>query len=98
MKESRRKELRIVERFIEVYCSAHHGTTSGELCGECSDLLEYARERLAKCPHDPKPKCKNCKTHCYSPEYRRKIREVMRYSGMYFVKRGRLDWIVKYYF
>ena len=25
--------------------------------------------------------CRNCKVHCYKPEMREKIREVMRYSG-----------------
>lgn len=25
--------------------------------------------------------CSNCKVHCYKPEMREKIREVMRYSG-----------------
>lgn len=25
--------------------------------------------------------CNNCKVHCYKPEMREKIRQVMRYSG-----------------
>ena len=32
-----------------------------------------------------------------TPEYRAKIKEVMRFSGIYFVKRGRLDWLVRYF-
>jgi hypothetical protein len=81
---------------VEVYCK-HHDGANGSLCGDCEDLLEYARERLEKCPYDPKPKCKDCETHCYRPKYREKIREVMRFSGMHFARRGRIDWMVRYF-
>jgi hypothetical protein len=91
------KQLSVVTRFVEVYCREHHGTNGTGPCSECRDLLDYARTRLAKCPYDPKPACKACRTHCYKPEYRRKMQSVMRFSGMYFVKRGRLDWLVKYF-
>jgi hypothetical protein len=59
--------------------------------------VEYARDRLIACPYDPKPKCKHCPTHCYKPAMRRRVREVMQFGGMHFVKRGRLDWLVKYF-
>jgi len=91
------RERQILGRFIEVYCRAHHGTAGRALCGDCADLLAYAEMRLARCPYDPKPKCKDCPTHCYRPEQRAKIREVMKFSGMYFVKRGRIDWMIKYF-
>ena len=90
-------QVRTLRRFVEVYCRAHHETDDGGLCHECRALFAYARERRQKCPHDPKPKCKDCHTHCYTPEYREKIREVMRFSGMHFVKRGRLDWLIRYF-
>lgn len=86
-----------LRQFIEVYCWKKHNSKKGELCPDCSDLWEYAQSRLAKCPYNPKPKCKDCVTHCYKPEYRQKIKEVMRFSGMHFVKRGRFDWLVKYF-
>jgi hypothetical protein len=41
--------------------------------------------------------CKKCPAHCYAPGYRERIREVMRFSGQYLVKHGRLDLIVHYY-
>lgn len=94
--KSRDKQFEILERFIEVYCSAHHGKDKKNLCEDCNELLEYARSRLEKCPYDPKPKCKDCKTHCYKPEYREKIKSIMHFSGMHFVKRGRIDWLIKY--
>jgi len=91
------RDLRILEKFIEVYCRRHHEPPRGELCAECRDLLEYARGKLERCPYDPKPKCKACPTHCYEPARRARVREVMRFSGMHFVKRGRLDWLVRYF-
>ena len=91
------RELATLRRFVEVYCHAHHGSNGCGLCIECGDLLEYAQKRLGKCPYDPKPKCKDCTTHCFKPEYRERIRDVMRFSGMHFVKRGGIDWMVRYF-
>jgi len=90
-------DIKIVNRFTEVFCNSHHGTKNRELCSECQDLVEYSIKRLEKCPYDPKPKCKNCETHCYKPVYREKMKQIMKYSGMYFVKRGRIDWAIKYF-
>ena len=28
---------------------------------------------------------------------RKRVREIMKYSGMHFVKRGSVDWLVKYF-
>lgn len=39
------------------------------------DRLEHCRYGVDKAA------CKNCPTHCYRPEMRQAIREVMRYSG-----------------
>lgn len=89
------RDTALVEKFITVYCRKHHGDTG--LCEECRDLLEYARERRERCPYDPKPACKDCRTHCYRPAYRERMKAVMRFSGMYFAKRGRLDWLVRYF-
>jgi hypothetical protein len=67
------------------------------LCGECRTLLLHAVSKRAICPCEPKPSCKKCVTHCYAPGYRETIREVMRYSGMRLIKKGRLDLIRKYF-
>lgn len=91
------KQLQTLKKFIEVYCSKKHRTAGGQLCDECRELLDYAADRLAKCPMDPKPKCKDCEVHCYDQAHRDRIKEVMKFSGMYFVKRGRIDWLVKYF-
>ena len=91
------QDLATLEKFVAVYCHKKHRTPKGRLCAECNDLLTYARERLAKCPMDPKPKCKDCPTHCYADAYRRRIKDVMRFSGIHFVKRGRIDWLIRYF-
>ncbi len=89
------RQQAVLARFTQVYCRERHRTAA--LCDECQELLAYARTRLEKCPFDPKPPCKNCEVHCYQRAYRDRIREVMRFSGLYFIKRGRLDWLVKYF-
>jgi hypothetical protein len=96
MDTAKEKQFEILTKFIDTYCKYHHNTDC-ELCPECANLRDYARQRLEKCPYDPKPKCKDCTTHCYKPEYRKQVREVMKFSGMHYVKRGRLDWLVKYF-
>lgn len=68
-----------------------------KLCRQCHKLLSHGAAKLMLCPYDPKPTCKKCPTHCYAPGYRERIRKVMRFSGMYLIKHGRLDLISRYY-
>lgn len=74
-------EVRTVRAMINIYCRAHHAAAR-DLCADCADLLAYAEERIAKCPFGiNKPVCNRCTVHCYKPEMREKVREVMRYAG-----------------
>jgi hypothetical protein len=66
------------------------------LCPECAQLLTYGLTMRLKCAYDPKPMCKKCETQCYHGEYKAKIREVMKFSGMHMVKHGRLDMLYHY--
>ena len=76
------RELLTVTRMVEIYCSAHHGHSDGMLCEECSEFLNYAAERLQKCPYgEDKPTCAKCPIHCYKPERKAQARKIMRYSG-----------------
>lgn len=78
---NKEKELEVVTLMIKRYCRGRHGTRRG-LCPDCEELLDYVKLRRSKCPHgDKKPFCSNCRIHCYRPEMRERIREVMRYSG-----------------
>ena len=68
------------------------------LCQDCQKLLNHGIAKLLQCPYDPKPMCKKCPTHCYAPGYRERIREVMRFSGLYLAKHGRVDLMIHYLF
>jgi hypothetical protein len=75
------RELKTVQKMIELYCRDHHGSKSGA-CGSCRLLADYAERRLLLCPfQENKTTCSKCAVHCYKPEYKRKIIEVMRYAG-----------------
>ncbi|OGN87747.1 MAG: hypothetical protein A2Z74_01510 [Chloroflexi bacterium RBG_13_46_9] len=76
-----KREEKTVAAMIALYCQSHHHHGHG-LCASCDELQDYARERLGKCPYqEGKTICSKCKVHCYKPEMREKIREIMRYSG-----------------
>lgn len=68
------------------------------LCQDCQKLFTHGIAKLLQCPYDPKPMCKKCPTHCYAPGYRERMREVMRFSGLYLVKHGRIDLMFHYFF
>jgi hypothetical protein len=81
------REKRTVEAMIRLYCAGRHGTRE-RLCDECSDLLQYAMQRLEKCPfQEHKPTCADCPIHCYRPLMRERIRSVMKYAGPRMVRR-----------
>ena len=67
-----------------------------QLCESCSHLLAYGIRKRSRCPYDPKPLCKKCESQCYSQNYKQKVRQVMRFSGPYLIKRGRLDLLYHY--
>jgi hypothetical protein len=75
------RERKTVEAMIRIYCRDRHETRT-PLCDDCSNLLNYARKRLDMCPfQEGKTSCGNCRVHCYKPDMRGKIRDVMRYAG-----------------
>ena len=74
------RERKTIDAMIRLFCRDRHG--SRDLCPSCEDLLDYSRKRLEACPYgEGKPTCTRCPVHCYKPEMREQIREVMRYSG-----------------
>ena len=76
------KEKKTIAIMIQIFCNAHHGTGRNLLCPACTELLDYANERLDKCPYgEKKGACSKCKIHCYKPDMRKNITEVMRFSG-----------------
>lgn len=81
VESKREREKRMVSQMIALYCKKRHHSGVG-LCPDCAALDAYARQRSDKCPFmETKTFCSNCTVHCYKPEMRQKIREVMRFSG-----------------
>lgn len=81
IEEKREQEEETVSRMISIYCHAKHHTKKG-LCPECLQLEEYARSRSRQCPFmESKTFCSCCKVHCYRPDMKEQIRQVMRFSG-----------------
>jgi hypothetical protein len=75
------RERKTVKAMIRLYCAGHH-QSKGILDAECKELLEYAFERLEKCPfQEGKTTCAKCPVHCYKPDRREQVRAVMRYAG-----------------
>jgi hypothetical protein len=80
MEKKLNEELETVSSMIVLYCSRKH--LSEKLCKECLELQEYAADRIGKCKFaERKPVCRNCTSHCYKPQMREKIRDVMRFAG-----------------
>lgn len=74
------EEKRIVESMIRLYCLHYEGNKN--LCEDCSEILNYAFMRLEKCPYrDNKPTCRKCAIHCYKPEMKQKIKNIMAWAG-----------------
>jgi hypothetical protein len=75
------REKKTIASMIALYCRGHHGPREG-LCDDCAALENYAFCRLDRCPFGPqKPTCAKCPIHCYKPQMRTRVHEVMRYAG-----------------
>ena len=75
------REQATVTAMIRIFCRGRHASRGG-LCPDCAELQAYAMSRLARCPFgQDKPTCADCQVHCYKPQLRERIREVMRYAG-----------------
>ncbi|MBI5485103.1 MAG: nitrous oxide-stimulated promoter family protein [Deltaproteobacteria bacterium] len=109
--KQQKSDIRLIGKFVEVYCDGKHATAEkmafplpqdlGErrICRDCSDFLAYAVARRLKCPlESEKPSCKHCRIHCYARPQLAKVKEIMAYSGKKLMLRGRLDYIWHYFF
>ena len=74
------QEKRTVKAMIAIYC--RYKEHNSELCDECKQLLKYAHRRLEHCKFgEEKSTCRKCPIHCYKPDMREKMRDVMRFAG-----------------
>lgn len=75
------REEKTIETMIKLYCGSKHNIKDSP-CDGCISLINYAKKRVKTCKFgDKKPICGRCKIHCYKPEMRKQIREVMRSTG-----------------
>jgi len=106
-----KKDLRLIGKFVEVYCSGRHGEIERlpfqlpaglgqrSLCAGCDEFMAYAVAKRLNCPLEvEKPSCKKCRIHCYAKAQRELVREIMAYSGRKLMLRGRLDYVWHYFF
>lgn len=76
------RECDTVSKMIVLYCKTHHKAQNDQLCDACQGLKAYAHQRIERCPFgEGKPTCAKCPIHCYQPDRREQIRQVMRFSG-----------------
>jgi hypothetical protein len=59
-------------------------------------MVNHSIAKLMHCLYDPKPIYKTCRTHCYAPGDRKRISEVLKFSGLYLIKRDQLDLLIHY--
>jgi predicted amidophosphoribosyltransferase len=74
------REQQTLSIMLSLYCRGKHSSAE-TLCPACKDLQDYAEGRIRNCSNLAKTTCFRCTVHCYPPELRAKIREVMRYAG-----------------
>jgi hypothetical protein len=111
MNLQQKKDIRLIGKFVEVYCAGKHhgvertcaplpeGLKERSVCPECASFLAYAITKRLNCPLEAeKPTCKHCRIHCYDKLNREKVREIMSYSGRRLLMRGRLDYLWHYFF
>jgi predicted amidophosphoribosyltransferase len=97
--EKFQKEVETLDKFFTIYCKKRHHTqhyvdvelyyndvrVSKELflCSDCQRLINYSFDRLLECPHEVKPKCRECSNPCYEKSEWKKLASIMRYSSIH---------------
>lgn len=110
LNRQQRKDIRIIGRFTQVWCAGHRHPERApydlpgdlpplSLCPDCASFMAYAVARRLSCPLEAeKPSCKHCRIHCYAPQQRALVRQIMAWSGRRMIMRGRLDYLWHYFF
>ncbi|GIU03108.1 nitrous oxide-stimulated promoter family protein [Shewanella morhuae] len=76
-------EHQTIAAMMKIHCKAKHQNQDiTGLCTDCIELLDYAATRLDRCPYgQSKPTCNKCPIHCYKPEQKQMVKEIMIFSG-----------------
>lgn len=71
------EEKRTIRAMIELYYKTHDEPQIDK-----QKMLSYSQLRLDVCRFgEEKPTCKQCPVHCYRPDYKEQMKQIMRYSG-----------------
>ena len=74
------QEKQTIRKMVALYC--RHHLKQDTVPEEYELLAEYACQRLDHCQFgENKKSCKKCPVHCYTPQKRQQIREIMRWAG-----------------
>ena len=104
------KDIKVIAKFTEVWCAGQHhndrqpvtvhqGLQPFKLCPDCTAFLQYAVKKRLCCPLEAeKPTCRRCRIHCYAPQQRALVKQIMAWSGKRMILRGRLDYLWHYFF
>lgn len=87
--DKREEEKKLVFLMIKIFCKSKHKkdkkykkANKSELCEECMELFDYAAGQICGCRFmETKTFCSVCPSHCYKKNMRKRIREVMIFSG-----------------
>lgn len=75
--DSEKHDIRCI---IGLYC--RHRLGQREMPDEYRALADYAESRLDRCRFgEDKTSCKRCPIHCYRPDMRERMRQLMRWIG-----------------
>lgn len=75
------REQKTVEAMIKLYCKNSH-KPDGLPCDKCLTIINYALKRVELCRFGAtKPVCGRCRVHCYKPDMRKEIKNVMKTTG-----------------
>ena len=80
IEKKRDREKKVITEMVKLYCKKNH--KKDELCEECTEILNYSLKRIDHCRFmETKTFCSNCKSPCYSPEMKEKVKKIMKFSG-----------------
>ena len=75
-----KQEKQTIRKMIALYC--RHHLKLDTVPKEYERLAEFACQRLSHCHFgEDKRSCKKCPVHCYPPQERQQIREIMHWAG-----------------
>ncbi|MCR8711061.1 nitrous oxide-stimulated promoter family protein [Aliarcobacter butzleri] len=91
-------EIDTLKKFFELFCKDKHTNLKSRninlkyktssfsldlyLCDECFEAINYSFDRLQACPHEIKPRCRNCSNPCYEKSKWKNIAKIMKYSAI----------------